>query len=303
MFKTFPEFSKLTLSDRRQYEALIQNYPPIYDISFIALMTWWNSMDTMSVSLLNNNIVIPYWLPGDDKHSGLSLIGSDKVDESICTIFDYLRERGEPVRLVNVPEFVVSNVKYPAMFKFTEQRVYHEYILPISGFYPIKNMTGYRRRKVERQLSRADGRGIVTRSLDLSLQKNRDVLWNATLQWQPKGINNYGKIEQDSMQFCIEHAEALGVENVCLYVGDELYGFCLYQLNRDKNQVQVKHIKATHVTTLGFELIAYFFAKWFAEQGVLYVNVCADHGLMRLRMFMLTLGPHNFFRKYKVEPA
>jgi len=54
---------------------------------------------------------------------------------------------------------------------------------------------------------------------------------------------------------------------------------------------------------LGFELIAYTFAKWFAEQNVSYVNVSADYGMLRLRMFMLTLAPVNFFRKYIVEPA
>ncbi len=303
MFKTFPEFSKLTLADREAYEMLIKDYPPIYDISFSGLMTWWNPLDNMAVSLLNGNLVIPYWLAGDEKHSGLSLVGANKVDESLCILFDHLREKGERQQLVNVPELVVANVQYPSMFTFKEERFYNEYILPISNFFPMKNMAGHRRKKVERQLARIGEKEVVTKSLDLTQKENREFLWRAVLEWQSKGINNYGKLEQDAIRLCLDHNELLRLENVCLFVDGELYGFCLYEVGRDKKHVAVRHIKATHVSTLGFELIAYHFAKWFAEKEMLYANVYADYGLLRLRMFMLTLGPHNFFRKYKVEPA
>ena len=165
MIKTFPEFSKLTLNDREEYESLIKDYPPVHDISFASLMSWWNTFGGMSASMLYGNLVLPYWLPGDDKRSGLSIVGTRHIDQSLCILFDYLRDRGEPARLVNVPEFVVSNVQYPAMFNFKEDRAHHEYILPVSGFYPRKNMQAFRRRKMERQLSKVGGESIVTVSL------------------------------------------------------------------------------------------------------------------------------------------
>src|SRR6185369_7708435 len=128
MFKTFPEFSKLTLADKAEYEELIKNMPSIHDISFFGLMTWWNPLGSMQISLLNGNLVIPYWLPGDDKHSGLSLVGTNDVDESLCILFDHLREKGDPIRLVNVPDFVVANVRFHEMFNFKEERQYNEYV-------------------------------------------------------------------------------------------------------------------------------------------------------------------------------
>lgn len=164
-------------------------------------------------------------------------------------------------------------------------------------------MPRHRRKKVERQLGQLTDRRIKMKRLDLSLQENRVFLWDKTREWQPKAINNYGLHEQEVMRLCIEGAESLGVANVCLFVDDELYGFCLYMTAPDSRYVVINHVKATHVSALGFELIAYIFAKWFHEQGVVYGNICSDHGLLRLRMFMLTLGPHNFFRKYIVEPA
>ncbi len=303
MFKTFPEFSKLTLNDRKEYESLIKDFPPIGDIMFAGLMTWWNPLGHMSVSMLNDNLVIPYWLPGDEKHSGLSLLGTKKIDESFCTIFDYLRDKGDEARLVNVPEFVISSVRYPEMFSFKSERCRDEYVLGTSQFYPLKNMGGFRRNKVERVLRGVGEENIVAKSLDLDIAQHRDMLIDAALRWRTKNINNYGKLEEEATRTAITHATALDTENICLFVNGQLHGFCLYVTPIDKRYIVVHCIKATNSNTLGFELMAYAFSKWFADKGVLYANVNSDYGLMRLRMFMLTLGPVNFFRKYIVEPA
>src|SRR5689334_20268559 len=90
-FSTFPEFGRLTLKDKAQYEAYIRDMPPVDDISFSALMGWWNPLDNMSVAELNGNLVVPYWMAGAERHSGLSLIGTENIDQSIATIFDYQR--------------------------------------------------------------------------------------------------------------------------------------------------------------------------------------------------------------------
>lgn len=113
MFKTFPEFSKLTLADREEYEGFVKDFPPIYDISFPGMMTRWNTFGEILVATLNGNLVIPYWLPGDEKRSGLSLVGTKDVDEPLCSLFDYLRSKNEPVRLVNVPGVSCEKRKIP----------------------------------------------------------------------------------------------------------------------------------------------------------------------------------------------
>ena len=303
MFKTFPEFSKLTLADREEFEKLTRGYPPIGDLTFADLMAWWNPLGDLSISVLNGNLVIPYWLPGDDRQSGLSLAGTNMVDESLCTIFDYQREKGEAPRLVNVPEFVISSIRYPEMFKFKGQRSRDEYVLSGAQFYPLRNMNIYRRKKVERVLQQVGPENIIVRSLDLHLDEHKKLLLDAAEDWRGKNINNYGKLEREATETSILHATSLNTENACLFVDGRLYGFCLYVTPPDKRYAIFHCIKATNENALGFELIAYAFAKWFTDKGVLYGNVNSDYGLMRLRMFMLTLGPHNFFRKYLVEPA
>jgi hypothetical protein len=302
MFKTFPEFSKLTLDDKEEYEALIEGFPPMSVYSFIDLMTWWNSLGYGSVSMLNSNLVIPYWLPGDDKTSGLSLIGTNKIDESICAIFDHLRDKGEKPRLVNVPEFVISSVQYPDMFTFKQHRDYDEYLLKVSDFYPIENMPSIWRFKINRKLPSIGEQKVEMRSLDLSKAENRDLLLQALTSWQARNINNYGMVEQEAISLSIVSAQRLGLRNICIFVDTELYGFCMYTLESDKKHATIYCIKATHSKSLGYELVIYYLAKWASEQGIEVANVNADCGLLRLRMLMLTFGPMNFYRKYTVEP-
>lgn len=303
-FKTFPEFSKLTLADKKVYDKWIKEHPAIADISFGSLMAWWNQLeDGISISQLNGNLVLPYWLPGNEKDAGLSLVGTNQVDESICTIFDYLREKGDPVKLVNVPELVVSSIRYPDMFSAHEQRGYHEYIIPVSQYYPLKNVSDHRKRKIERQLRRIGEENVVVKSLDLRSTENKQLLLQSGLTWWRKNLSSLGKIEREAMKKAILHPNELGMENVCLFINDDLRGFCLYQIPSDKRFVILNHVKATHKAFLGFELICYEFAKWFADRGITYVNLNSDEGILPLRMFMLTLGPTNFFRKYTITPV
>lgn len=302
--KPFPEFTRLTYADKAAYESLIRDYPPINDISFTALMTWWDSMgEGILLSNLNGNLVIPYYLPGDEVNSGLSLVGKNKVDESICTLFDYLRERGEPVRLVNVPEFVVANIQFTELFNCTEQRRFHEYVVDTSCFYPLKNLAVYKRKRIEYILRKVGEERIVLKSLDLHSESDRKLLLDTAERWWTRNINDFGTVQKEAITQCIMNAEELGIENLCVFVEGKIYGFCLYQHTQDRRYVIIPHIKGTHERTLGFELIGYLFAKWFAERGITYGNLTSDRGLLRLRMFLLTLNPTNFYRKYKIEPA
>jgi hypothetical protein len=302
-FQTFPKFTKLTLKDREKYEALIKDYPPIYDISFPALMSWWNPLDNMAVSELNGNLVIPYWLPGDEENSGLSLVGTKKIDESICTIFDHLREKGDPVRLINVPEFVLSYIRYHDLYDFTEERDRNEYVLPLSHFYPLKNMAPHWQKVAARFIDKMDGKYFVVRNLDLDVKEDRDLLLSSAKEWRTKNkLNDFGQIEGDCIEVYIKNSKKMGIENLCLFVNGKLWGFALFQVPVDKRYIIMKHIKATHRLTCGFEILGYMFAKWWIEHGATTVNIGPDYNIHCLRMFMLTLGQSNFFRKYIIEP-
>ncbi len=302
MFKTFPEFSKLNLSDKGEYERYISDYPPLGDITFAGVMVWWNNLGSMSVATLNDNLVVPYWLPGDDKNSGLSLIGTNKIDKSICTIFDHQKDQGDKPRLVNVPEFVIGNIRFPELFKFKSHKRFDEYLLAVRNLYPLENWTPVWRHKVRRKLSALEGRKVEIRRLDLNLPGNEALLLGASKLWQSKNVNGCNH-EEDVLKACLTQAYALGLECIGLFVDNHMLGFGIFRFSGDKKYVISYYFKATNESALGYERLMYYCAEWLTLQKVEFINMGSDYGLLRLRMLMLTLGPVNFFRKYTIEPA
>jgi hypothetical protein len=303
MFKTFPEFSKPTIADREAYNELIKNYPPYADLSFAMLMTWWNALDSLAISMLNGNLIISYWLPGDEKHSGLSLIGKDMVDESMCTIFDHLQEKGETARLVHVPEFVIANIRHPELFKYTEEREYDECVISL--------------RKLEKQFKKINQdssdrknkntnipKKVEVRVIDLRLTASRHLLLEAYTRWHNHGAVNYtlDMVEQ-TIPVVITQGEELGVEAVGIFIGDRLQAFLLYQKPRDKKYVIVDFLQMNAAMPDLFEVVVYQFVSWFSVKGVRYANLDADLGIPLLRNMRLSLGPINFLRKYTIEPT
>lgn len=304
MFKTFPEFSRLTFANKEVYEALIREYLPIADISFAILMLWWNSLDSLAVSLLNDNVVISYWLPGDEKRSGLSIVGTNKIDESLCTIFDYLQAKGDDARMVYVPEFVISHIEHPELFRFIGERSHDEYILSLNKYYPLRHAVSYRRHRVNKFLSKVDESQIAVKSLDLSLEENQQTLLECDAKWPTKGtINELVKISGEAMRNAIINADAVGMENVCLYIGNKPHAYILYQLPADKRYAIFSHAKINYDIPYTFDYMVYAFSRWFIDQGISLINIDCDLGLPMLRMIKLALGPTNYFRKYTITPA
>ena len=302
VFKTFPEFSKLTLADRDRYQALIAGYPPFSEFSFPTLMTWWNTLNSCAISQLNGNLVISHWLPGDEAMSGLSMIGTDRVDESVCAIFDELKGHSEVARLVHVPEFVVSNMRFPELYTFTAERELDECVIPVSTLYSLGNMIKHRRWKVRRFLAEVEEDRVVLKSLDF--KENQQELLDIVAAWQQKGTrNNLGRFEREAIETAIIHGDALGLENACVYIDGQMHSFLLYSLPSEAEYATIHYSRFSFAMPHIFEFVAYKYAHWFADLGVKYVNIESDLGLPTLRAAKLALGPSNFFRKYTIKPA
>ena len=304
VFKTYPEFSKLTLADRKKYEAFIKDYPPVADTAFSILMMWWNVLDSCAVSSLNGNLIISYWFPGDEKISGLSLIGKNDIDQTICAIFDQMRSRGDKPRLIHVPEYVIEHIAHSELFKIKSERSFDEYILDISKYYPIRSAVSVRRHRIRRFLKNVGDDPVIVKSLDLSNPDNADLLLDFSKQWFGKGIVNATvKSANEAAEFAVKEADMIGIQNACLFVGGELHGYILYTIPADKRYAIFGHAMVNADRPYTFDYMVHAFAEWFSDMGVRYVNIDSDLGLPLVRMLKVTLGPVNYFRKYTIEPA
>ncbi len=302
-FKAFPKFSELAIKDRDHYERLISEYPPVSDIAFASLMTWWDYLGGVKVALLNGNIVISYWMPGDEDFSGLALIGTSHVDESICAIFDYQREHGEQPKLVNVPEFVVHNMRYPEMFRFKTGLGDDEYLLSLSRFSEIGKLPPYMRIPARRFIRMHEGKGIEVRPINMDSLRCRQLLLEVDAIWPLKGINNINKIEREVLPVAVNQAPELGIFCVGLYIGGQLEAYCLYFKTNDDDHAVIAHARVNYEIPKIFDYIVYAFSKYLQEKGFKYLNVHSDNGSQKMRALKLALRPEGYFRKYTIEPS
>ena len=301
-FKTFPQFSRLRLSDKDAYEDLIKNYPPISSFSFPTLMTWWNSLGACRVSQLNGNLVISHWFPGDEEVSGLSIVGTKQIDNTICTIFDHLANKKEAQKLVHVPEFVVHSMKYPDMFSISCNRAYDECILSIEHLYKLTSLSPYLRSKVYRFKIENEQKDIRVKKLDLSIVPNRQVLLNTINEWPSTQFNRKVKRIKEYFIDTVNNAAEFYMDSLCLLVNGKIHGFILYQLPSDKDFVIINFARFSYEMNGLFEFACHKFAEYFYSQQVKFANIEADFNDNFLRTTKLSLGPYNFFRKYTIKP-
>ena len=305
MFKTFPQFTKLTLAHKDEYEDFIRNFPPVSEISFTTAMTWWSMFQPISVSWLNGNLVVAHFILGDEKNTGLSLIGVNDIDSSICTIFDYLKERDEPARMVHVSEFVVHAIAYPELFKFTGERDYDEYITPVSAMHPLSQASAASQRKITIFRKGLHGAKASLNSIDLSKKTNREILYEHALGWwqQESQLNRPPRLYIDSLQMVLANAVFLDVDNICLFTDNNLRGFYLHQLTHDKTYATVNYYAFDSIKHGVPEYLLYASFKELHRQGVGFVNLDFDLGTPFFRTSQLKSSPTNYFRKYTIEPA
>jgi hypothetical protein len=304
VFKTYPEFSKLTYADRKQYEALVRGYPPLSDLSFATLMNWWNALDACAISTLNGNLILSYWVAGMEKMSGISIIGQEQIDETICSIFDQMRDKGEKPRLVHVSEYVIERLQHPELFRFKSERAHDEYILDISKYYPITRAVSYRRHRVKKFLMKTREQEIIVKPVDLGLEENRKLLLHCADVWPRKGtINHIVKYLYDALVVALSKAELIGTEALGLYVDGELQAYMLFSYTSDKRYIAFSHVMVKSEIPYTYDYVVYGFSEWLLGRGIQYVNINSDLGIPALRVLKLALGPANYFHKYTIEPA
>jgi hypothetical protein len=306
MFPVFPKFIPLSLELKEPYNRTIGSFPPYSDISFTTLQIWWNLSEDLSVSLLNQNLVINYVLPNDATNSGLSLVGKINIDEAISTVFHYLKQNGKDVRLVHVPEFVVNKIVNSSKFKLHEEHDYNEYILDSSA---LTHLEGHEyqllRKKIRRFGKHVDGKQLEIKELDLSLGRVQDELFRSIAEWESKNSpeNDPEHSEHHAIKKAINNALPLEIKNMALFIDNELHGIIIYHRPLDKEYYVLHHLKANYDSPYISDYLYHQMAKKAVDNGVSKLNIEMDLGIENLKRHKMTLRPDSFLKKYTIIPV
>lgn len=304
VFSTFPKFTPLSYEHKDCWNELIADYPPISDYSFATLMNWWSSLEDCKVAALNGNIVISYWIPGDEVNSGLSIIGRRKLDESICTIFDWQKMRGVKPRLVHVPEFVIESVTYHELFLFRGNRSYDECILAVDKYSSLDTMPIVMRSKTRRFLTHYESKNLDMRELMINDQAVKREITVLNNRWKrKKRLNTTSSFENDCFINAVVHAERMGVKGLGFYLDGLVHSVCLFTVPSDERFINLSFVRHSYEMPGLFEVFVFEFAKFLSKENIQFVNIDNDLGDPVLRATKIALGAKSYFRKYSITPS
>jgi len=302
----FPDFAPPKLEDQSIYNRLVAEFPPHSDISFITLHIWWNLGEQLAISTLNNNLVINYHLPFDKENSGYSLIGKNAVDNSIETIFVYLRQEHRALKLVHVPDFVIEAIKNPEKLNIVEESDYNEYILASKATADLQGGSyASTRRRVNRFLRETQGKKIEVKILDLSSLGIKDQLFSYIQRWEKDHpwINDPERTEYRAIEKTLRHAIVFNIQNLAIYINEQLHAVIFYHRSLNKKYYVVHHLKVDYSLPYIVDYATQQLAKKAVEEDVLFINMEMDLGIEGLREHKMGLKPVHFFRKYTITPV
>lgn len=304
MLPNFPNFIPLGIELNKLYSDATKHLETYSDIDFATLQIWWNLSEKLTICQLNSNLVINYHQPFDESHSGLSLIGKHKVDESIREIFEYLRTRHETIRLVNVPWYCVQNIKDKSKFDLIEELDFNEYILDSDMLVKMDGKNYEQIRKnIRKFIKSTDEKVLELKELNLSLEEVREEVLASIAKWEeasPK--NDPDKTEMQAMQKSLTHAESLNIKSLGVYINKELHGIQIYHQTEDKQYFIMHHLKVNYTNPHITDFMAHEMAKKANSEGVPYLNIEMDLGIENLRIHKMSLRPIKFLQKYTVLP-
>lgn len=307
--EVFPGSTKnIDLQDRLWYDTLVKDVPGISDLDFSTLMMWWNQDNQLEISSLNDNLLIRYVAGDDPVNSGWSVIGGNRLSETFDTLFTYLRDNNEPVRIVHVPEFVIdNNIDCRDNYTIEGERDYDEYILSTKDLSSLEGPEHSRtRRKVRRFLRETDNGervGVVSFDLGSRLDKARLLDSMTTFPRHGRSRNDSDDAESSVLEYSIDNAKSLGLLCLVVTVDRDIHGFAIYSQSLDGRYYITHHLKANDTHPHTFDYITQQLALVATGNGIPYLNFEMDLGIEGLRFHKMGLRPVDFFRKYTITPS
>lgn len=305
MLPDFPGFMPLTLEHKDMYNQLVADYPPFSDISFTNLHIWWNLDGKLAASQLNDNLVLNYSLPFDPEHSGYGLIGIHKIDESINTILDHLKQSGSQVRVVNVPEFTIEKINDKSNYKITEEPDFHEYVMSAAQLAALEGSEhGRTRRKVQRFSRETEDHDVQVHPLRMSSPEVRSNIMKVVKAWHQlyPSQNDPERLEEQALENTLAHAPHLETKSLGIFIDNKLHGLTLFHITPDKQHYIVNHMKVDYQYPYIFDFLTSKLAEYAVKNGVEFLNMEMDLGQEGLRQHKLGLRPVKFYKKFTVEP-
>lgn len=296
----FPTFKKLELSDKKEVQGIISQYPPYSDYNFVSLWSY-NTQDKIEISLLNGNLVVLFtdYMTNEPFYS---FIGNKRIKETIATLLEHAQITGISQVLKLIPEHNLHN-KTDLKFHYhiVEDTDNHDYILSVQE---LKHLKGDKFRAKRNFVNRFTNKypHIFVRELDLQDKSTIDQISALLKTWQKnkKATDKDIAIEFTAIKRLLEAANQLDIIAGGLFDNEKLIGFSINELTHEKHGVI--HFEKADIHYVGiFQYLKQVTAHYLDNVGYKYINYEQDLGIEGLRKAKQSYHPISHLKKYSIR--
>lgn len=296
---TYPNFTKLTISQKDAFKKFSTWAAECSDFSFANLLVWDTSNSAL-ISVLNSNLVIKIPEYNNSANYLTLIIGNSCLVETITTLF----ETNFTNKIDLLPLHDKSNkTNVEKAFSVIEDRDSFDYLYDVKSF---ASLEGPRYRNFRRGLSNFESKNNHssyiyihdatpdTRTLD-EIRRISDV-------WAENHAGSENYEEREAIEKALELMDELPLNLSVVKDHDSVIAFILYEDIETKSQSIIhfeKALKSYH--SLSY-FLKYNFVKSLYSHGIDTLNYEQDLGIEGLRETKLKLNPSGFNKVFTIIP-
>ena len=293
----FPVFEKLSLDHKEVLQAIVNSFPSS-DFNFAGLFTW-DVDEAVHISSLNENIVMRSsdYLTHDTFYS---FIGDNKVNETIKTLTEYAKQRGEESKLRLITESVAKNID-ANLHDIDEDRDNFDYIFHVSDLVALSGGRNQKRRQKLHRFKREHGPYIKEVELNLNDETVLKDIKQVMAKWQTSRRKHINEVRDEfvAIEKALNHHQTLGMRAFGIYHGQDLIAFQLFEILPGK--IAIGHFeKADAEFEDVFLYLKHAFAEHLSKMDVEIYNTEQDLGVPGMRESKLSYGPASYIKKYTI---
>lgn len=297
MISTYPEFSKLDLSQLKPVTKFTDRFEPFSDFNFTSLFCW-NTDGSTEVSWLNDNLVVrmPDYLDG---HTTVySLLGDNLVEESLKTLL------AQTNKLTLVPEAVIQAMQDKSAFIITEDEDNFDYVYDLDHLSDLPGSNFKKKRNKANVFVKAHENYELVVKVTHSLEPNQaEMLRSVDRQWAKATPRDEGDIlaERKALDVILENSQAFKPIIVEVWVDGSIKAFSINEIiNQDYAICHFEKALKTHHEHLN-TFLTIEVAKKLRAAGCRWANWEQDLGLDGLRRSKRSYHPVRMLKKYTVS--
>ncbi|MEK7602963.1 MAG: phosphatidylglycerol lysyltransferase domain-containing protein [Patescibacteria group bacterium] len=303
--KKFPDFEPLDLKHKDVLKKIADGFPSYSDFNFVSLFSW-DTKGSIAVSVCNENLIIKF-TDYIDNSEFYSLLGTNRLEETIEILIKQAKKSGIRTDLSLVPESVVKKLKkanFSDGLVINEDPDNHDYIISVGELVEFKTNRFRGKKNLLNRFSRQYGEGSESLELDLRDVKTQKEIIQLLSDWQSSRNRQDHEVHNEfqAIRRSLDNHHYLEIKGFGVRYNDKLIAFTLFEVL--KNKVAIIHFDKANVHFEGiFEHLKHNFAKHLAQMNIELINYEQDLGIEGLRRAKQSYHPVNYLKKYTISLA